>query len=177
MKALLTAAAILITATFSSAQKIDRTLSLDTKFNYELYGNAGMKSSPMQLISTDKKTRTKVYVSKQGEILWKNGTSYAVVQAVAKRIKYIYVYKYAVKYDKQLRPIIGGDPFSLTDVIPVDQPLNMTVKLASELFNGKVYGDKASAHFREFYCILTKKARDAAQREWEKEENEEGRVD
>jgi len=177
MKALITTAAIILTTVFASAQKLDRTLSLDTKFNYELYGNAGKKSSTMELMSTDKKTRTSVYVSKAGEILWKNGSSYAVIQTVAKRIMYIYVYKFGIKYDEKMRPIVDGDPFTLTDVIPVDQPLSMTTKLASELFNGKVYGDKAVSNFREFYCVLTKRARDAQQRQWEKEENEEGRED
>ncbi|MCH1498795.1 MAG: hypothetical protein L7U83_06980 [Akkermansiaceae bacterium] len=178
MKAVATAAAILITATFSRAEiKIDRTLGLNTKFNYELYGNAGRGKSPMELISEDKKTRTQVYISKAGEILIRNGSYYAIAVQFEKRIKDIYVYKYAVQYDKQMRPIVEGDPYTLTDVIPVDQPINMTVKMASELFNGKVYGDQAVKNFRENYCIFTKRAFETAQRQWEKEENEEGRED
>ena len=177
MKALITTAAIILTTVFTSAQKLDRTLSLDTKFNYELYGNAGKESSTLKHVSTNKKTRTSIYASRQGEILWRNGSSYAVIQIVAKRIMYIYVYKFGIKYDEKMRPIVDGDPFTLTDVIPVDQPLSMTTKMANELFNGKVYGDKAVSNFREFYCVLTKRAQDARQRQWEKEENEEGRED
>ena len=174
-----TAAAILITATFSLAEiKIDRTLGLNTKFNYELYGNAGRGKSTMELISEDKKTRTKVYTSKAGEILIINGSSYAIAVQVDKRIKDIYVYRWALQYDKQMRAIVEGyDPYTLTDVIPVDQPINMLVKMASELFNGKVYGDQAVKNFREKYCIFTKRAFETAQRQWEKEENEEGRDD